>query len=143
MNKICLCNGNIKDFLHEIYKMFSNIFYFFFRYLDSCQVVGGLATPILDACNEEIQDTCTSFKREECDYTGKLVFTRTSVANAHTCQSLLTTIGYVYGGVYFVYDSVLHTCYFYDSTAATCSAFSGPDQPDLDDCQYVCRAVLV
>ena len=110
------------------------IIYVHFRYLDSCQVIGGLATPVLDACHEEIQDSCTSFKREDCVYSGTAVYNRTSVNNAHSCQSLLSTIGYVYGGVYFVYDSLHHTCTFYDSVGASCSAFSGPDLPDLDSC---------
>ena len=110
------------------------IIYVHFRYLDSCQLIGGLATPVLDACHEEIQDSCTSFKREDCIYSGIVVYNRTSVNNAHSCQSLLTTIGNVYGGVYFVYDNIHHTCTFYNSKEASCSAFSGPDVPDIESC---------
>ena len=111
-----------------------SIIYVHFRYLDSCQLIGGLATPVLDACHEEIQDSCTSFKREDCIYSGIVVYNRTSVNNAHSCQSLLTTIGNVYGGVYFVYDNIHHTCTFYNSKEASCSAFSGPDVPDIESC---------
>jgi hypothetical protein len=99
------------------------------------QVIGGLATPKLDVCHEEIEDSCSSFKREECSYdNGNVVFNRTSVANSHACQNLLSTIGYVYGGQYFVYDSLHHTCVFYDALPADCSAYSGPDLPDIQDC---------
>jgi hypothetical protein len=113
----------------------------FYRYLDSCQIIGGLASPILDACHEEFIDSCTSFKHEDCTYTGRVVLSKTSVANAHACQLLLTTVGSSLGGKYFVYDSNQHRCTFYDDKTFTCSAFSGPDDPDLDDCQYVCKAV--
>jgi hypothetical protein len=107
---------------------------FEYRYLDSCEVIGGLAAPVLDICHVEIEDSCTSFKREDCTYNGNVVFNRTSVANAHACQQLLGTIGYLYGGAYFAYDRIHHTCVFYDSKEAACVAFSGPRTPDMSDC---------
>jgi hypothetical protein len=109
-------------------------FLFRYRYLDSCDVIGGLAAPKLDVCHEEILDSCTSFKREDCTYRGNVVFNRTSVVNAHACQSLLATLGSAYGAEYFVYDSLHHECALYDSKEADCVAFSGPDLPALEEC---------
>jgi hypothetical protein len=105
------------------------------RYLERCQIIGGLASPILLTCYQEYIDTCTSFKHEDCAYTGQVVFSTTSVADANDCQLLLITTGSAYGGKYFVYDSYQHLCTFYDDKTFSCSAFSGPDEPDLDDCQ--------
>ena len=108
---------------------------FRFRYLASCQVVGGLATPPLAACHEEEEsNSCASFKWEECAYSGNVVFNRTAVPDAYVCQSLLSTIGYIYDGVYFVYDSLDESCLFYDSKVAYCAALSGPVLPDMQDC---------
>jgi hypothetical protein len=99
------------------------------------QVIGGLATPLLDVCHEEVDDSCSSFKREDCNYdVGNVVFNRSSVANSHACQSLLSSIGYIYGGVYFVYDGLDHTCRFYDALPGDCDGYSGPDLPDIQDC---------
>jgi hypothetical protein len=111
-NAVCqdLCQ-TIEGCNYFTYNSVNETCYLFeYRYLDSCEVIGGLSAPILDDCHVEIEDSCTSFKREECTYSGNVVFNRTSVSNAHACQQLLATVGYLYVGVYFVYDRIHHTC---------------------------------
>jgi hypothetical protein len=110
--------------------------------LDSCDVIGGLASPPIASCHQEFLDSCSSFKREECVYTGRVMLDKSPVVNKEECQQLLVTLGSIYGAVYFSYDSRVRRCILYDSKAATCDSFSGPDKPNLEDCQYVCNTVL-
>ena len=56
-----------------------------YRYLASCQVVGGPDYPSLDDCLD-IVDTCDSFIQEDCSYTADIVLERLSVTNTHHCQ---------------------------------------------------------
>jgi len=76
--------------------------------------------------------------REDCSFTGKEVFKKIRVVNAHECQHLLLLLGPSYGGVYFYYERETQVCTFYDSMAAVCHSFSGPDFPDVDECRCDC-----
>ena len=107
---------------------------FRYRYLDSCEVIGGLAEPTLAECHAAVEDSCDSFKREECSFSGNVVFNRSSVADAAACQQLLGTVGSGEGAVYFVYNSLRQECVMYDSKEGECDAFSGPALPDMADC---------
>merc|ERR1712002_1170212 len=107
---------------------------FHYRYLDSCQLVAGTATPSLDECAQELENTCNSFVREDCYYSGDVVFNKTSVTDSHSCQELLATLGFVYKAEYFVYDSDAHTCEFFTEKDSVCDILSGPVIPDLDGC---------
>merc|ERR1712180_562810 len=106
---------------------------FHYRYLDSCELIGGTAEPTLDVCSKELENTCNSFVREDCEY-GDLVFNKTSVTDSHACQQLLATVGFVYKAEYFVYDSLNHVCDFFTKKESTCDTLSGPVFPDFDEC---------
>merc|ERR1711962_155845 len=106
---------------------------FHYRYLESCELIGGTAEPTLDVCSQEIESTCNSFVREDCEY-GDLVFNKTSVTDSHACQQLLATVGFVYKAEYFVYDSLNHVCDFFTKKESTCDVLNGPVFPDFDDC---------
>lgn len=110
-------------------------FLYHYRYLDSCDLIGGLAEPSLDTCEQEFEDSCDSFVNENCEYEGELVLEKADITDAHACQQLLNTIGFVYAADYFVYDSVTRFCSFYSGTLMTCYGVNGPDYPDLDTCQ--------
>ena len=90
--------------------------------------------PNMDECAAELEDSCNSFIREDCLYSGDVVFNKTSVTDAHSCQALLQTLGAIYKAEYFVYDSIKHKCVFYTSRDSACNGFSGPALPDIDDC---------
>ena len=121
-------------------KVLNTLFYFcksilYFRYLDSCQLIGGTAQPMLDECAQELESTCNSFVQEECTYAGTDIFHKSSVTDAHSCQEILVTLGGVLGGDYFVFDSNTSICTFFDSREFTCSSLSGPVMPSFDECQ--------
>jgi len=105
-----------------------------YRFLESCLIIGGTPSPSLDVCSHIQEDSCDSFVRQDCAYDGDLVFNKTSVTNAHFCQALLETVGFVYGAKYFVYDSFQHECFFYSSVDASCDSLSGPALPDFYQC---------
>merc|ERR1719312_2190239 len=110
-----------------------------YRYLASCQVVGGPDYPSLDDCMD-IGDTCDSFIQEDCSYTADLVLERSSVTNTHHCQDMLLILGGVLGAEYWVYDSINHTCFLYSSQGRHCDRWSGPGTPDIRDCQSTTTA---
>ena len=107
---------------------------FLFRYVASCGLVGGTATPPMDECTENVNNGCDSFWHEECSYLGDVVFSKDSVTDAHSCQALLVTLGIVYKAEYWVYDTDAHICTFYKTTEASCDSYSGPKLPDIDTC---------
>merc|ERR1712013_626431 len=110
-----------------------------YRYLASCQVVGGPDYPSLDDCLD-IGDTCDSFIQEDCSYTADIVLERSSLTNTHHCQDLLLILGDVLGAEYWVYDSNNHTCFLYSSQGRHCDKWSGPGTPDIRDCQSTTTA---
>lgn len=113
-----------------------------YRYLASCQLVGGAARPAIDECSQQATeaDSCNSYVRENCAY-GRVIFSKSSVTDAHSCQALLAILGSVYGAEYFVYDSKHHVCIFYESQEEmTCSAISGPRAPSVEECGIVTTA---
>merc|ERR1712200_226121 len=105
------------------------------RHLDSCQLIGGTAQPMLGECAQELESTCNSFVQEECTYAGTDIFHKSSVTDAHSFQEILVTLGGVLGGDYFVFDSNTSICTFFDSREFTCSSLSGPVMPSFDECQ--------
>jgi len=107
---------------------------FQYRYLESCAQIGGLAKPSIDECSAGIENTCDTFVQEDCTFAGNDVFHETSVTDSHSCQKLLETIGFAYNAVYFIYDSSEHKCTFFDSDEFECNSLSGPELPDLDEC---------
>ena len=131
----------LMTFIHYLRtKVLNTLFYFcksilYFRYLDSCQLIGGTAQPMLDECAQELESTCNSFVQEECTYAGTDIFHKSSVTDAHSCQEILVTLGEVLGGDYFVFDSDTSICTFFDSREFTCSSLSGPVMPSFDECQ--------
>ena len=63
-----------------------------YRYLERCELVGGTAQPAIDDCHQEVEDTCGSYVREDCAYS-RVVFSKASVTDAHSCQQLLAILG--------------------------------------------------
>ena len=102
--------------------------------MDSCAQIGGIAEPNIDDCAAGIDSTCDTFIQQDCTFEGKDVFHETSVTDAHSCQRLLNTIGFAYSAKYFIYDSAEHKCTFYDSDDFDCASLSGPELPDLEEC---------
>ena len=87
----------------------------------------------MDECAQELENTCNSFIRDDCEYQGDLLFER-SITDAHACQKLLQTLGEVYQAEYFVYNSTSNICKFFSTTASECDGYSGPKLPDIDEC---------
>jgi len=113
----------------------SKCYLFSYRYLDSCQLIGGPVTPGIDDCVQGMDNSCASFVREECSYKGDIRFSKESVTDAHSCQALLQTLHTVYKAEYFVYDTTAHLCMFYSTMEADCPTLSGPKFPDVDECR--------
>ena len=108
---------------------------FHYSYLDSCQLIGGSDVPTIDECTpDDLDNTCFSFVKEDCEYQGTAVFHKASVTDTHSCQEILVELGAVLKGVYFVYDSETHICTFFDSREFTCSTVSGPALPNYEEC---------
>merc|ERR1712035_209948 len=137
-NAVSLCQEGCNFFKYNAQETKCDLFHY--RYLDSCQLVGGTATPTLDTCAQGLNNTCNSFVREDCTYGGEMVFNRTSVTDSHSCQELLATIGFVYQAEYFVYDSEKHICDFFTKKESECVTLSGPVLPDFDDCRTATTA---
>ena len=122
-----------------------------YRYLESCQVIGGPVVPAMDECLENANDdSCDSFIEEDCQYTSTLVTDKTSVANPHACQQLLAVLGDVLGASYWVYDSTIHHCFLYSSQARNCDAISGPKTPlittgcpKISDTLFICSFLRI
>lgn len=106
-----------------------------YRYLESCQLIGGTAWPPMDKCHHEVEqgDTCSSYMRQDCAYS-QVVFNST-VTDAHSCQELLVVLGDAYQAEYFVYNRLDLLCTFYASVEMTCAAVSGPlGGPSVEEC---------
>merc|ERR1712218_54422 len=105
-----------------------------YRFLASCQQLGGPALPSIDSCQQEADEapSCNSFIRETCTYTGKVVLDKDSITDGHACQQLLQEVGWIYGAEYFLFDSNLQRCVFYDSMEMACDAVSGPSHPQIE-----------
>merc|ERR1711962_1991241 len=78
--------------------------------------------------------SCHSFVRENCKYGGNAVLNKTSITDAHACQDLLITVGFIYKAVYFDFDSDAQDCILYDSMDLDCDAISGPKSPSIEEC---------
>merc|ERR1712133_350237 len=63
-----------------------------------------------------------------------------SVTDAHACQDLLRTIGFIYGSQYFSFDSNTQVCSFYKTKDVICDAISGPWDPVMDTCSPTTEA---
>jgi len=108
---------------------------FRYRFLSSCQVVGGPALPSIDSCQQiEVKPSCASFVRESCTNQGDVVIQKTSVTNDGDCQELLQLVGTIYGAKYFVFNRIYQTCTFYSSEKMDCDSVSGFRSPGWDEC---------
>merc|ERR1711962_328960 len=107
---------------------------FHYRFLTSCNVIAGPKEPSIDECAKEEEPSCHPFVRENCKYAGNAVLNKTSITDAHACQDLLITVGFIYKAVYFDFHSDAQDCILYDSKEVDCDAISGPKEPSLDDC---------
>ena len=131
---ICELQEGCNYFSHSIST--SSCALFHYRFLSSCQVIGGPVRPSIDECWDTVDTvpSCDSFVRETCVTKGEVVLNKTSITDAHACQQLLQTIGFIYQAEYFVFDSVNQICTFYDSTELECDSLSGPATPALQSC---------
>merc|ERR550519_38821 len=107
---------------------------FHYRFLTSCNIIAGPKEPSIDDCSKEEEPSCHSFVRENCNSTGNAVLEKSSITDAHACQDLLITVGFIYGAEYFTFDSDAQDCVLYDTKEMDCDAISGPNLPTIDSC---------
>merc|ERR1719153_1047629 len=105
-----------------------------YRFLSSCNLIAGPKEPSIDDCAKEENPSCDSFVRENCLYKGAEVLVKDSITDAHACQDLLITVGWIYKAVYFSFDSIKQVCVLYDALNMDCDAISGPNHPDIEEC---------
>ena len=105
-------------------------------YLSRCALFAGPAEPDFNDCDEAIgPDSCARFTKEDCSYSGAVVFSDTDVISAEDCQYLLFSVGHFFGGELFVHDRLqLNLCEFRASQDKTCTAVNGPVHPPYLDC---------
>jgi len=107
---------------------------FHYRYLWSCQLLGGPAFPPIEDCIQEAETDCNSFVKEDCSFLGREVFSNSSVTDANYCQMMLVAFGSNFGGEYFLYEAGGKVCKFFDRKNMSCKGLSGPAQPNYEDC---------
>merc|ERR1712059_47257 len=88
----------------------------------------------INECSEDQEPTCDSFIRENCKYLGTEKLKKNKITDAHACQDLLREVGFVYGAVYFEFDTNTKECVLFDSKDADCDAISGPRTPSMEEC---------
>ena len=110
-----------------------------YRFLASCNIISGPRFPSIDECAKEENPSCASFVRENCTYSTETM-SKESVTDAHACQDLLRTIGFIYGSEYFSFDSNTQVCSFYKTKDVVCDAISGPRDPVMDTCSPTTEA---
>ena len=105
-------------------------------YLSRCALFSGPGEPDFHDCDEVIgPESCARFTKEDCSYSGAVVFSDTDVISAEDCQYLLFSVGHFFGGELFVHDALqLNLCEFRASKDKTCTAVNGPVHPPYLDC---------
>ena len=128
-----------------------------FHYFDLlfCTSVSGTAESEISNCTPEAgSHTCDDFVDIECSYPGEVLVTQPNFLYPVECQNVLVTLGKrdiscaaslailanIYlplgnaiGAEYFHFDGETLTCSLLAPGNPSCSTFSGPDEPDMDD----------
>ena len=104
-------------------------------YLISCDLVSGPDSPTLVECDNLETDSCQLFVRENCEYTGDVLYSSKDVLSAVECQVLMQGIGVAFGAEIWVHDSTAdNLCEFRSTKQAKCSGVNGPPQPSYLEC---------
>ena len=104
-------------------------------YLSSCDIISGPDSPTLVDCDRLATDSCQLFVRENCEYTGAVLYSSKDVLSAVECQVLMQGIGVAFGADIWVHDSTAdNLCEFRRTREAECSGVNGPPQPSYLEC---------
>ena len=104
-------------------------------YLSSCDLIAGPTSPTLVQCDELDTDSCQLLVRENCEYTGKVVYSSKDVLTAAECQILMQGIGIAFGAELWIHDTPSdNLCEFRATKDAVCSAVNGPPEPSYLNC---------
>ena len=104
-------------------------------YLSSCDLISGPSSPTLVECDELKPDSCQLFVRENCQYTGDVMYSSKDVLSAVECQVLLQGIGAAFGAELWIHDALVdNLCEFRSTKAAECTGINGPQAPSYLEC---------
>merc|ERR1719153_1311678 len=67
---------------------------FHFRFISTCNKIGGPKDPLVKACsNEDSEGSCHSFINEDCTYNGEIMMVTKGVTGSAACQDILIQFG--------------------------------------------------
>jgi len=90
---------------------------------------------MLVECDELRPDSCQLFVRENCEYTGDVMYSSKDVLSSTECQILLQGIGAAFGAELWMHDATLdNLCEFRSTKDAVCTGVNGPPEPSYLEC---------